>query len=293
MNKIVAFFETGDPALKLVRLALDKLKARFFLPLELEILPAICGKLQAMDAAKAAGAVLVGDSASRNGMASALQKELGLHTSLRAGAVKLVTNGASSIYGDRSGYDYNTEFGRAAYDVEYFSELEIERTARVAYEFAMQEDKGVILLDRGGRLVTSLLWRKIVSDINEDYPSVPLKMCDICDFLPNFDKNSRTILLDGEKIRLEDHLLLSSRLFGDIVWSAADNDGFEAYFGDNALALYSPVVCSSNLILALPHMLRHCFSLDTAAAALAACFAPLTRKSSPSDFETALNDYFL
>ena len=291
MNKIVAFFQNGDPALKLVRLALGKLNERFSLSIELEVLPAVCGKLQAMDAAKAAGAVLVGAYSNDIGKATALQKELELHTSLRAGAINLVTNAASGIYGERSGYDNNAKFGRAAYDVEYFSELEIERTARVAYEFAMQDDKGVILLDRGGRLVTSLLWRKIVSDINEDYPSVPLKMCDICDFLPNFDKNSRTLLLNGEKIRLDNYLLLSSRLFGDIAWSAADNDGFEAYFGDSALALYSPVVCSSNLILALPHMLRHCFSLDTAATALAACFTPLTRKSPPSDFETALNEF--
>ncbi len=292
MNKIVAFFMDGDPALKLTRLAIDKLKARFDIPLKLEALPAICGKLGAVSAAKSAGAVLVGADAKESGMAAALQKELGLHTSLRAGEIELVTNATSGIYGDRSGYEENATFGRAAYDVEYFSELEIERVARVAYEFAMQKDKGVILLDRGGRLATSLLWRKITSDINEDYPSVPLKMCDICDFLQNFDKISRTLLLDGEKICLDDYLLLGSRLFADIAWSAADDDGFEAYFGDSALALYSPVVCSSCLVLALPHMLKHCFSLDIAADALAACFSPLSRASHPEDFETALNNFF-
>lgn len=289
MNKIVAFFDKGDPALKLTRLALDKLNARFSLSLELEVLPAICGKLEAMHAAKNAGAVLVGPPETERGMAAALQEELDLHTSLRAGEIQLVTNSASGIYGDKSGYTEDATFGRAAYDVEYFSELEIERVARIAYEFAAQEDKGVLLLDRGGRLATSQLWRKIVSDINEDYPSVPLKMCDICNFLPHFDKISRTLALDGEQLSLDKNLILSSRLFGDIAWSAMDDDGFEAYFGDSSLALYVPIVCSSNLILALPHMLKHCFSLDAASSALAACFAPLTRDSLPKDFESALS----
>ena len=291
MNKIVAFFQSGDPALDIIRLAIDKLNARFSISIELEILPAICGKLKAVNAAKSAGAVIVGAVAKEHGIAAALQKELGLHTSLRSGGIELVTNAASGIYGDRRGYEENANFGRAAFDVEYFSELEIERVARVAYEFAAQEDKGAILLDRGGRLATSLLWRKITSDINEDYPSIPLKMCDVCDFLQNFDRRSRTILLNGETLSLDKYVLLGSRLFGDIAWSAAAEDGFEAYFGDSALALYSPADCSSCLILSLPHMLRRCFALEEEANALAACFAQLTLDSAPKDFEIALNDF--
>ena len=79
------------------------------------------------------------------------------------------------IYFGEHGYRTGAA-GREAFDTECYAELEIERVARIAYELAEKRSRKVCLVDKANVLTSSRLWRKVVSDINEDYPSVQLDM---------------------------------------------------------------------------------------------------------------------
>lgn len=77
------------------------------------------------------------------------------------------------IYFGERGYRAG-KLGREAYDTECISELEIERIARAAFELAETRGKKLISVDKANVLESSRLWRKVVHDVNEDYPTVAL-----------------------------------------------------------------------------------------------------------------------
>lgn len=111
-----------------------------------------------------------------------------------------VSNAYCEISKRESGFRNNSTFGREAFDTISCSELEIERVARIAYELAEKERKGLLLVDRADRLETSKLWRKIVADLNEDYPSVAVdaKLCQ--DAVVNFDGIRNCVVLSSNMI---------------------------------------------------------------------------------------------
>jgi len=64
------------------------------------------------------------------------------------------------------------KFGEEAYDTECYSRMEIERICKVAYETAMKRNKKLISIDKANVLDSSRLWRKIVHEMEKDYPDV-------------------------------------------------------------------------------------------------------------------------
>ena len=67
-----------------------------------------------------------------------------------------------------------TEDGVAAYDVEQYSEKEVRRIAKVAFDMAMKRNKKVTSVDKANVLESSRLWRRIVNEVAQDYPEVTL-----------------------------------------------------------------------------------------------------------------------
>ncbi len=67
-----------------------------------------------------------------------------------------------------------TDRGAEAYDVEVYSEIEVERIARLAFSMAMQRRRNLISVDKANVLESSRLWRKVVSEVSEDFPQVSL-----------------------------------------------------------------------------------------------------------------------
>ena len=64
------------------------------------------------------------------------------------------------------------KYGPEAYDVERYSEMEIRRIAKVAFNAAMARDKNLVSVDKANVLEASRLWRKIVTEMAADYPEV-------------------------------------------------------------------------------------------------------------------------
>lgn len=64
---------------------------------------------------------------------------------------------------------------RQGYNSLVYSESEIERIARMAFEIAMERDKRVCSVDKANVMEVMELWREIVSSVSADYPDVSLE----------------------------------------------------------------------------------------------------------------------
>ena len=109
------------------------------------------------------------------------------------------------IYFGERGYRTGV-MGREAFDTESYAELEIERVARIAYELAEKRRRKVCLVDKANVLTSSKLWRKVTSDLNEDYPSVQLDMMYV-------DNAAMQLALAPSQF----DVILTSNMFGDIL----------------------------------------------------------------------------
>jgi 3-isopropylmalate dehydrogenase len=61
-----------------------------------------------------------------------------------------------------------------ASDLSVYTREEIERVARVAFEAAKRRKRRVTSVDKANVMATSRLWRRVVTEVAEDYPDVEL-----------------------------------------------------------------------------------------------------------------------
>ena len=99
-----------------------------------------------------------------------------------------------------------TEKGTAAYDVEEYSEMEVRRIARVAFDMAMKRNRKVTSVDKANVLESSRLWRRIVNEVAQDYPEVELNHF--------YVDNAAMQLVRGPK---QFDVIVTSNIFGDIL----------------------------------------------------------------------------
>ena len=109
------------------------------------------------------------------------------------------------IYFGEKGYK-ETEYGRSAFDVEIYSEFEIERIARIGFEMAMKRDKKLTSVDKANVLETSRLWRKTVERLAKEYTQVKVDHMYI-------DNAAMQVVRDPKAF----DVILTSNMFGDIL----------------------------------------------------------------------------
>ena len=150
-----------------------------------------------------------------------LRKELGLYANIRP--IKVYENlaGLSVIkatvikdcdfiiyreltggiyFGDKTnGKDFATDNCR-------YERYEIERIAKKAFEAAEQRKGKLCLVDKANVLATSRLWRKIVQEMSESYPTVKVNFLYI-------DNAAMQIILNPNQF----DIILCSNMFGDIL----------------------------------------------------------------------------
>lgn len=146
--------------------------------------------------------------------------------------ITLVQDSIGGMLNGENGFRTNPSSGREAYAVHSYSELDIEKTARIAYELAKNSRKKITLADLDPHLATSNLWYKILTDINEDYPSTSVG-CSQMRFVVQ-DMVSAPQDLD---IVLSDSL--TGKMLSCVANSTLDADMFSCYIGDTPLALYT------------------------------------------------------
>lgn len=109
------------------------------------------------------------------------------------------------IYFGERGYKH-TDMGRAAYDIEQYSEGEVKRIAKVAFDMAMKRNKKVTSVDKANVLESSRLWRKTVAEVAKNYPEVELE---------NFYVDNTAMQLVYNPKQFD--VIVTSNIFGDIL----------------------------------------------------------------------------
>jgi 3-isopropylmalate dehydrogenase len=93
-----------------------------------------------------------------------------------------------------------------ASDLSVYTREEIERVARVAFDAAKRRKRRVTSVDKANVMATSRLWRKVVTEVSEEYPEVDLDH----------------VLVDAAAMYLVQNprrfdVMLTENLFGDIL----------------------------------------------------------------------------
>src|SRR5438309_11653462 len=155
-----------------------------------------------------------------------------------------------------------------------YSEHEIERIARVAFELARSRRHKVLSVDKANVLECSRLWRDVVSRVGTAYPDVKLTHQYV---------DSAAMLLVQHPTEVD--VILTENMFGDILSDQAG--GVVGGLGllasasiGGAVGLYEPVHGSApniagkgianplGAILSAAMMLRHSFQLEAEARCL-------------------------
>ncbi|MBP5262452.1 MAG: 3-isopropylmalate dehydrogenase [Clostridiales bacterium] len=152
-----------------------------------------------------------------------LRKELGLFLNLRPAWVypelessSPVKGGAGmdllivreltgGIYFGKSG-SYDSEDGVVAFDTESYSESEIRRVVKQAFEFAQKRKGKLTVVDKANVLTTSRQWRKVANELSADHPDVQLDFMYI---------DNCTMQLIGHPGSFD--VIVTSNMFGDII----------------------------------------------------------------------------
>jgi len=104
-------------------------------------------------------------------------------------------------------HEHRTENGiESAKDVAQYTETEIERVARYAFERAVARRKRLASVDKANVLATSVLWRKTVNRVAKDYPGVTLEHLYV-------DNAAMQIVLNPAQF----DVIVTANLFGDIL----------------------------------------------------------------------------
>jgi 3-isopropylmalate dehydrogenase len=179
---------------------------------------------------------------------------------------------------------------RVAINTMRYSEEEIERIARVAFDLAMKRKRKVLSVDKANVLECSRLWREMVTRAAKDYPEVKLGHQYV---------DSAAMLLVQRPTDFD--VVLTENMFGDILSDQAG--GVVGSLGllasasiGGAVGLYEPVHGSApdiagkgianplGAILSVAMLLRHSFHLEAEAAAIeSAVSAVLSNGARTSD----------
>lgn len=140
------------------------------------------------------------------------------------------------IYYGKRGRE-TTENGVEAYDTERYSEREIERIARVAFDLALKRTKKVASIDKANVLESSRLWRETVHRIaREEYSEITVT----------------DVLVDNAAMQLiknpaQFDVIVTSNMFGDILSDEASqlvgSIGLmpSASLGETKCGMYEPI----------------------------------------------------
>ncbi len=95
---------------------------------------------------------------------------------------------------------------KTAFNTMVYSESEIKRIAKVAFETAMLRNKKVCSVDKANVLDVSRLWREVVIEVAKDYPEVEL-------YHMYVDNAAMQLVVNPKQF----DVILTSNLFGDIL----------------------------------------------------------------------------
>lgn len=198
---------------------------------------------------------LNGDKRPESGLLG-IRKALGLYANLRPAVIFPALREASPLKSEIIGDNLDimvvreltggiyfgkrgtmTENGIAySYDTEMYSEHEVERIARTAFEMASKRSKKLCSVDKANVLDSSRMWRKVVEQVGEGFPEVELTHMYV-------DNCAMQLVCNPQQF----DVIVTSNMFGDILSDEASmisgSIGMlaSASLNENSLGLYEPI----------------------------------------------------
>jgi len=105
---------------------------------------------------------------------------------------------------------WSTSKGRKAVDTLIYSESEIKRILKIAFQLALVRNKKLTSVDKANVLETGRLWRQIATEMSIDYPDIELEHILV-------DNASMQIIQNPNKF----DVIVSENTFGDILTDEA------------------------------------------------------------------------
>ena len=188
--------------------------------------------------------------------------------------ILIVRELTGGIYFGEKGYREG-KHGQEAFDIEAYSEMEVKKIAKTAFEVAMQRNKKVTSVDKANVLESSRFWRKTVIEVAKEYPEVELTHM--------YVDNAAMQLIRNPK---QFDVIVTSNIFGDILSDEASmitgSIGLlpSASLGQTGAGMYEPIHGSAPdiagqdianpvaAILSTAMMLKYSFKLDKEADAI-------------------------
>ena len=99
---------------------------------------------------------------------------------------------------------------RQGYNTYVYSEHEVERIGRTAFEMAMKRDKRVCSVDKANVLEATVLWREVIQSLSREYPEVELSHM--------YVDNAAMQLVRAPK---QFDVIVTGNMFGDILSDTA------------------------------------------------------------------------
>lgn len=103
-----------------------------------------------------------------------------------------------------------SEDGNTAFDSCVYTKAEIERIAKLAFDFAGKRRKKLTAVDKANVLATSRLWRETIQELAKDYPNIELEFMFV-------DNASMQIIQRPKNF----DVMVTSNMFGDILTDEA------------------------------------------------------------------------
>ncbi len=159
---------------------------------------------------------------------------------------------------------------RQGFNTLVYSETEIERIARVAFDSANKRDKRLCSVDKANVLESTELWREVVTTVSKDYPDVELSHMYV-------DNAAMQLVREPKQF----DVIVTTNMFGDILSDLASqltgSIGMlpSASLDANNKGMYEPIhgsapdIAGKNLanplatILSVAMLLRYSFNQET------------------------------
>ncbi|MEC8429441.1 MAG: 3-isopropylmalate dehydrogenase, partial [Pseudomonadota bacterium] len=95
---------------------------------------------------------------------------------------------------------------RQGYNTDVYSESEIRRIAKVAFDAAQKRDKKVCSVDKANVMEVTVLWREVMEEVAKDYPDVELTHMYV-------DNAAMQLVVNPKQF----DVIVTGNLFGDIL----------------------------------------------------------------------------
>jgi len=149
--------------------------------------------------------------------------------------ILIVRELTGGIYFGERGYREG-KYGVEAYDTDAYSEFEVKRIAKIAFEAAMNRSKRLTSVDKANVLESSRLWRSVMDEVAKDYPQVAVDHMYVDNAAMQLIRNPKHF-----------DVLVTNNMFGDILSDEASqitgSIGMlpSASLGEGSFGMYEPI----------------------------------------------------